>query len=196
MSSSQHAASAGQMEEQQFRDSSQEHLSTPPKGIWTVPPLIHRSSSDKQRARHDKRRNSAFSQTRSFRENKDQMDASSNTKVGAVPGSVGGSSKLGTFSGVFVPVTLNVLSILMFLRFGFILGQSGLIGMMTMLALAYMADVVTTLSLSAISTNGTVRGGGAYYLISRSLGPEFGGAIGTVFYLGIDPSPEFDQILI
>ncbi len=41
-------------------------------------------------------------------------------------------SKLGTFSGVFVPTTLNVLSILMFLRFGFILGQSGVLGMMGM----------------------------------------------------------------
>ena len=40
------------------------------------------------------------------------------------------SEKLGTFSGVFVPTTLNVLSILMFLRFGFILGQSGVLGMM------------------------------------------------------------------
>lgn len=40
------------------------------------------------------------------------------------------SNKLGTFNGVFVPTTLNVLSILMFLRFGFILGQSDVLGMM------------------------------------------------------------------
>ncbi|KAF3929060.1 hypothetical protein ABW20_dc0104492 [Dactylellina cionopaga] len=94
------------------------------------------------------------------------------------------TNKLGTFSGVFVPTTLNVLSILMFLRFGFILGQSGILGMMGMLIASYLINLVTTLSISAISTNGTVRGGGAYYLISRSLGPEFGGSIGIVFYLG------------
>jgi potassium/chloride transporter 9 len=53
-----------------------------------------------------------------------------------------------------------------------------------MLVASYLINIVTTLSLSAIATNGTVRGGGAYYLISRSLGPEFGGSIGIVFYLG------------
>ncbi|KAJ5156742.1 hypothetical protein N7492_009545 [Penicillium capsulatum] len=92
--------------------------------------------------------------------------------------------KLGTFSGVFVPTTLNVLSILMFLRFGFILGQAGLLGILGLLGISYLINLVTTMSLSAIATNGTVRGGGAYYLISRSLGPEFGGSIGVVFYLG------------
>lgn len=72
----------------------------------------------------------------------------------------------------------------MFLRFGFILGQSGILGMMCLLVVSYIINLITTLSVSAISSNGTVRGGGAYYLISRSLGPEFGGSIGLVFYLG------------
>ncbi|KAG5290113.1 solute carrier family 12 member 5 [Histoplasma ohiense] len=94
------------------------------------------------------------------------------------------SEKLGTFSGVFVPTTLNVLSILMFLRFGFILGQAGVLGTLGMLAASYLINLLTTMSISAIATNGTVRGGGAYYLISRSLGPEFGGSIGIVFYIG------------
>lgn len=53
-----------------------------------------------------------------------------------------------------------------------------------MLVASYMINFITTFSLSAIASNGTVRGGGAYYLISRSLGPEFGGSIGLVFYLG------------
>jgi potassium/chloride transporter 9 len=53
-----------------------------------------------------------------------------------------------------------------------------------MLVSCYSIDLLTFASLSAIATNGKVRGGGAYYLISRSLGPEFGGAIGIVYYLG------------
>lgn len=96
----------------------------------------------------------------------------------------GTDSKLNTFSGVFVPTSLNVLSILMFIRFGFILGQTGLLGMLLLLLAAYLINLVTTFSISAVASNGTVRGGGAYYLISRSLGPEFGGSIGIVSYLG------------
>ncbi|KAI9797028.1 MAG: hypothetical protein M1833_005861 [Piccolia ochrophora] len=105
-------------------------------------------------------------------------------RTGAMPRPVGGTEKLGTFSGVFVPTSLNVLSILMFIRFGFLIGQGGVLGVMGMLIASYLINLVTTLSISAIATNGTVRGGGAYYLISRSLGPEFGGSIGIVLYLG------------
>ncbi|KAK8034973.1 Amino acid permease [Apiospora rasikravindrae] len=92
-------------------------------------------------------------------------------------------SKLGAASGVYVPTVLNILSILMFLRFGSILGRIGLLGILGLLVVAYFIDLVTALSLSAIASNGEVKGGGAYYLISRSLGPEFGGSIGVLFYL-------------
>lgn len=51
-------------------------------------------------------------------------------KLAHRPRSLEEPKKLGTFSGVFVPTSLNVLSILMFIRFGFILGQAGLLGIL------------------------------------------------------------------
>ncbi|GEQ68609.1 hypothetical protein JCM33374_g2277 [Metschnikowia sp. JCM 33374] len=107
------------------------------------------------------------------------------TKKGAAAAAAAAAkSKLGTFDGVFLPTSLNVLSILMFLRFGFIVGQMGIMGSVLLLVMSYLINVLTVLSISAISTNGTVKGGGAYYMISRSLGPEFGGAIGVIFFIG------------
>jgi potassium/chloride transporter 9 len=94
------------------------------------------------------------------------------------------STKLGTLNGVTLPTILNVLSILMFLRFGFIIGQMGILGTIFLLLISYGINLLTTLSISAIATNGTVKGGGAYYMLSRSLGVEFGGAIGVIFYIG------------
>ena len=64
----------------------------------------------------------------------------------------------------------------------YVLGQAGLILSLVLLCVAYAIVFLTALSVAAISTNGVVRGGGAYFMISRSLGPEFGGAIGVVFY--------------
>ena len=152
-----------------------------------TPPLLRKRSSSAKRSsgygyNGDQ---SLFSAQHQQSTTKDKEGPVPGPRPGALPRPVGGQEKLGTFSGVFVPTTLNVLSILMFIRFGMILGQSGLLGMMGMLIVSYIINLVTTLSISAIATNGTVRGGGAYYLISRSLGPEFGGSIGVVFYLGL-----------
>ena len=91
--------------------------------------------------------------------------------------------KFGTFGGVFTPCTLTILGVIMFLRFGEVVGQAGLLHALLIIAMAKLITTTTALSLSAISTNTQVKGGGAYYLISRSLGSEFGGAIGVVFYV-------------
>ncbi len=95
----------------------------------------------------------------------------------------GKPTKLGTFGGVFTPCTLTILGVIMFLRFGQVVGQAGIIQAMLIVLGAKTITTLTTLSLSAIATNTRVKGGGAYYLISRSLGVEFGGAIGVLFFL-------------
>lgn len=92
-------------------------------------------------------------------------------------------SGLGTFGGVFTPSVLTILGLILFLRLGYVVGSSGLVRALLMLGLATLISVLTSLSLSAIATNRKVRGGGDYYLISRSLGVEYGGAIGLVLYI-------------
>jgi len=93
------------------------------------------------------------------------------------------AARFGTFGGVFTPCTLTILGVIMFLRFGQVIGNSGIGQGLLIVAMAKAITILTALSLSAIATNIRVKGGGAYYLISRSLGVEFGGAIGLVFYL-------------
>jgi len=89
----------------------------------------------------------------------------------------------GTFGGVFTPCVLTILGVIMFLRFGFVVGQAGILISLGIVLAATMITMLTTLSLSAIVTNTRVEGGGAYFLISRSLGVEFGGGIGLMFFL-------------
>ena len=91
--------------------------------------------------------------------------------------------RFGTFGGVFTPCTLTILGVIMFLRLGQVVGRAGVLQALAIILVANVITLLTALSLSAIATNTRVRGGGAYYLISRSLGVEFGGAIGVVFFL-------------
>jgi amino acid transporter len=98
---------------------------------------------------------------------------------------------LGTFAGVFTPSILTILGIILFLRTGFVVGNSGLIGALLIIAVSTAVSVLTSISLSAIATNIEVRGGGDYYLISRTLGLEFGGAIGIVLFLAQSISVAF-----
>ena len=101
------------------------------------------------------------------------------------------SKKLGTFTGVFTPSILTILGIILFMRLGYVVGNAGFIRVLIIIGLANCISVLTSISLSAIATNFKVKGGGDYYLISRTLGVEFGGAIGIVLFLAQSVSIAF-----
>ncbi len=92
--------------------------------------------------------------------------------------------RFGTFSGVFTPSILTILGVVMYLRFGWVVGNAGLGGAILIVLVSHLISGTTALSISSISTNRSVGAGGAYYIISRSLGAPSGAAIGIPLFLG------------
>jgi amino acid transporter len=91
--------------------------------------------------------------------------------------------RFGSFAGVFTPNVLTILGIILFLRTGWVVGQAGLAGALFIIVIANLISLFTGLSLSLVATNMHVKTGGAYYMISRTLGLEIGGAIGIPLYI-------------
>lgn len=94
-----------------------------------------------------------------------------------------GGLKLGTFLGVYTPTILTILGVILYLRFGWVVGHAGVLGSMLIVLFANSITAITALSLSALATNMRVGVGGAYYILSRSMGLELGGALGIPLYL-------------
>lgn len=106
------------------------------------------------------------------------MESATNTKEKSQ------TRKLGTLNGVFLPCISNILGVILFLRLTNITGQAGCIFTTLIVLISTLSTFLTTLSLSAIATNGEIQAGGPYYVISRTLGIEIGGPLGLLFYLG------------
>ena len=95
----------------------------------------------------------------------------------------GARAGLGTFLGVFLPTILTILGVIMYLRFGWVVGNAGLGATLLIVLLSNALTLVTSLSVASVSTNMRVGAGGAYFIISRSMGLEIGGAIGLPLFL-------------
>ena len=89
----------------------------------------------------------------------------------------------GTFAGVFTPTLLTILGVTMYLREGWVVGNAGLLGALLIILISFIITTATGLSLSSITTNIRIGAGGAFSIISQSLGLEVGGSIGIPLYL-------------
>lgn len=95
----------------------------------------------------------------------------------------GKMKKFGTFAGVFTPDVLTILGVIMYLRLGWVVGNAGFLGTLAIILLAKSITLFTGLSMSSITTNIRIGAGGAYSIISKSLGLEAGGSIGIPLYI-------------
>ena len=95
---------------------------------------------------------------------------------------VGGYS-FGTFKGVFTPSILTILGVIMYLRFGWVIGNVGIVQTLLIVVIASSITFLTGLSISSLATNMNVKSGGTYFIISRSLGLEAGAAVCIPLYL-------------
>ncbi|XP_046426481.1 solute carrier family 12 member 4 isoform X2 [Neodiprion fabricii] len=96
----------------------------------------------------------------------------------------GGGARMGTLIGVFLPCIQNIFGVILFIRLTWVVGTAGAIQGFLIVLCCCCVTMLTAISMSAIATNGVVPAGGSYFMISRSLGPEFGGAVGMLFYMG------------
>ncbi len=92
------------------------------------------------------------------------------------------AGRFGTFGGVFTPSILTILGVVMYLRLGVVTGEAGLAGILLVVVIAHLISYATGLSIASIATNRTVGAGGAYFMISRSLGAPAGAAIGIPLF--------------
>ncbi len=99
------------------------------------------------------------------------------------PVAADGRRRYGTLEGVFVPTLLTILGVIMYLRLGWVVGNAGLAGALIIITGAFVITATTGFSLSSITTNIRIGAGGAYSVISKSLGLEVAGSVGIPLYL-------------
>lgn len=84
---------------------------------------------------------------------------------------------------VFLTAISTILGAILFLRFGWAVGNVGFYGTVLIIIIGHAVTIPTALAVAEIATNQKVEGGGEYYMISRSFGLNIGAAIGIALYL-------------
>jgi len=92
------------------------------------------------------------------------------------------AKKFGT-GPVFFTAISTILGAVMFLRFGYAVGNVGFIGALVIILIGHAVTIPTAMAIAEIATNQKVEGGGEYYIISRSFGLVIGTSIGFALYL-------------
>jgi len=150
-----------------------ENINTVKKGNTTIVPI-----DDKTLYNKDKKVNGLMKQLSSYtsvqgnEEDREKLKNKEREPIG-----------LGTLAGVYFPTIQNIFGVILFIRLPWIVGLAGIWQALLIVGFCCLTTLLTAISMSAIATNGKIPAGGSYFMISRSLGPGFGGAVGMQFYL-------------
>lgn len=90
----------------------------------------------------------------------------------------------GTWDGVFTSCMINIFGVVLFLRTGYLVGNTGVLLGMFLVSLVVAVALVTVFSGIGISEHCGVGGGGIYSMISTVLGGRVGGTVGLLYVFG------------
>ncbi|XP_063081186.1 solute carrier family 12 member 8 isoform X2 [Cavia porcellus] len=90
----------------------------------------------------------------------------------------------GTWDGVFTSCMINIFGVVLFLRTGWLVGNTGVLMGMLLVSSVVTVALVTVLSGIGIGEHSGMGSGGVYSMIASVLGGQMGGTIGLLYVFG------------
>ncbi|NXA15039.1 S12A8 protein, partial [Sapayoa aenigma] len=90
----------------------------------------------------------------------------------------------GTWDGVFTSCMINIFGVVLFLRTGWLVGNTGIVMGMFLVSFVILVALVTVMSGIGVCEKCSIRSGGVYSMISTVLGGQIGGTIGLLYIFG------------
>uniref|UniRef100_A0A8C0IPG2 Solute carrier family 12 member 8 n=1 Tax=Chelonoidis abingdonii TaxID=106734 RepID=A0A8C0IPG2_CHEAB len=90
----------------------------------------------------------------------------------------------GTWDGVFTSCMINIFGVVLFLRTGWLVGNTGILMGMFLVSFVVVVALVTVLSGIGVCERCSIGSGGVYSMISTVLGGQVGGTIGLLYIFG------------
>nr|XP_046260924.1 solute carrier family 12 member 8 isoform X2 [Scatophagus argus] len=90
----------------------------------------------------------------------------------------------GTWDGVFTTCMINIFGVVLFLRTGYLVGNTGVLLGMLLVSLVVLVALVTVMSGIGVCEHCGVGSGGVYSMISTVLGGRLGGTVGLLYVFG------------
>ncbi|XP_046799717.1 solute carrier family 12 member 8 isoform X4 [Gallus gallus] len=90
----------------------------------------------------------------------------------------------GTWDGVFTSCMINIFGVVLFLRTGWLVGNTGVVMGMFLVSFVVLVALVTVLSGIGVCEKCSIGSGGVYSMISTVLGGQVGGTIGLLYIFG------------